>query len=587
MATLDWVGKDAVVNHHRKVPYHLLRCDGKLSAGDADAGNLLVQGDNLLALKAMLPYYAGKVKCIYIDPPYNTGKEGWVFNDRVNSPEIQQWLGQVVGPEAEDLCRHDKWLCMMYPRLALLKEFLLPDGVIFISVGTDEIGNLRTLCDSLFGRANLLEIFIWQIEGNVENQEAITATHDYVLAYERQAGRSNINATVDPNVEEGSKLLRDFAENSVVKNGPGNPASVIKLPVGFPCAVPELRLSKHDFAEQFKAEVEAGDGYIKREMRAAYGASYPIRLDDIVADEGQLAAPCRVYSGWSSARKLRRFIDLECSPLDEQDGSTLIFFLSHTGVPTYRRENRSAHFVPTILRNMGTTEKRSNELERMGVRFSYPKPVGLIKHLIGLYAKPGDLVLDSFCGSGTTGQAVLELATGQVPDLRFLLVEMEKDIARNVAAKSLSCVCQGYEWRQGSRQMSKTGLGRGFRYCKLGNPLFDKAGDIAEEVRFADLAAHVFFTETGSPIPKRASGRNPLLGVHQGKAVYLLFNGVLGDKRPRGGNVLTHSVAQDLPAHPAGRGPRVVYGEACRLGPKSPHHYGITFRQIPYELKVD
>jgi hypothetical protein len=118
MPTLDWIGKKAVVNHHREVPYRLLHCDKGHSAGDADAGNLLVQGDNLHALKALLPYYAGKVKYIYIDPPYNTGNEGWVYNDNVNSPEIRQWLGRTVGKEAEDLSRHDKWLCMMYPRLS-------------------------------------------------------------------------------------------------------------------------------------------------------------------------------------------------------------------------------------------------------------------------------------------------------------------------------------------------------------------------------------------------------------------------------------------------------------------------------------
>ena len=128
MPTLDWIGKKAVVNHHREVPYHLLKCDKALSVGDPGSGNLLVQGDNLLALKALLPYYAGRVKCIYIDPPYNTGNENWVYNDAVNSPEIRKWLGKVVGAEAEDLSRHDKWLCMMYPRLALLREFLRNDG---------------------------------------------------------------------------------------------------------------------------------------------------------------------------------------------------------------------------------------------------------------------------------------------------------------------------------------------------------------------------------------------------------------------------------------------------------------------------
>ncbi len=148
MPTLDWIGKKAVVDHHREVPYRLLRCDEELSAGDADSGNLLVQGDNLLALKALLPYYAGRVKCIYIDPPYNTGNEGWVYNDNVNSPEIRQWLAQVVGKEGEDLSRHDKWLCMMYPRLALLKEFLAEDGVIFVNIDDNEVQSKWISCSS-------------------------------------------------------------------------------------------------------------------------------------------------------------------------------------------------------------------------------------------------------------------------------------------------------------------------------------------------------------------------------------------------------------------------------------------------------
>jgi adenine-specific DNA-methyltransferase len=152
MPVLDWIGKKAVVNHHREIPYRLVHCEKGKSVGDPDAGNLLVQGDNLEALKALLPYYAGKVKCIYIDPPYNTWNEGWVYNDNVNSPEIKAWLGAVVGKEAEDLSRHDKWLCMMYLRLRLLKEFLTEDGVIFISIDDNELQSLErnpiNLCHS-------------------------------------------------------------------------------------------------------------------------------------------------------------------------------------------------------------------------------------------------------------------------------------------------------------------------------------------------------------------------------------------------------------------------------------------------------
>src|SRR5512142_1770786 len=139
MPTLDWIGKKAVVEHHKQVPFHLLRCNDSLSVGEPGSGNLLVQGDNLLALKALLPYYAGQVKCIYIDPPYNTGNENWVYNDNVNSPIIKNWLGKTVGGEGEPRDRHDRWLCMMYPLLLLLKRFLRPDGSIWISMDDSEI----------------------------------------------------------------------------------------------------------------------------------------------------------------------------------------------------------------------------------------------------------------------------------------------------------------------------------------------------------------------------------------------------------------------------------------------------------------
>ena len=156
MPTLDWIGKKAVVNHHRQVPFHLLKKREDLSCGDSESGNLLVQADNLLALKALLPYYAGQVKCIYIDPPYNTGNEGWVYNDNVNSPEMKAWLGKAVGKEAEDLTRHDKWLCMMYPRLQLLRDFLREDGAILISIDDNEVHSLRFICDEIFGSSNFV-----------------------------------------------------------------------------------------------------------------------------------------------------------------------------------------------------------------------------------------------------------------------------------------------------------------------------------------------------------------------------------------------------------------------------------------------
>src|SRR5690349_475593 len=185
MPTLDWIGKKAVVNHHREVPYRLLHCDKSKSFGDADAGNLLVQGDNLEALKSLLPYYAGKVKCIYIDPPYNTGNEGWVYNDNVSSPEIKAWLGKVVGKEIEDLSRHDKWLCMMYPRLRLLREFLEEDGFILVSIDDIELARTRMMLDEIFGPQSFVSCFVWKSRKFLDSRSTtnVSNDHEYILVY--------------------------------------------------------------------------------------------------------------------------------------------------------------------------------------------------------------------------------------------------------------------------------------------------------------------------------------------------------------------------------------------------------------------
>jgi len=213
MPTLDWIGKKAVVNHHREVPYRLIHCDKDKSHGDPDAGNLLVQGDNLEALKALLPYYAGKVKCIYIDPPYNTGNESWVYNDNVNSPEIKAWLGSVVGKEAEDLSRHDKWLCMMYPRLRLLREFLSDDGSIWISIDDNEFQSLKFICDDVFGRANHIANIAWQMIYTTKNSARhFSEMHEYIICYAKKKSGFEINL-----------LRRSAKQDDAYKNPDGDP----------------------------------------------------------------------------------------------------------------------------------------------------------------------------------------------------------------------------------------------------------------------------------------------------------------------------------------------------------------------------
>ncbi len=191
MPTLNWIGKKAVENHHRQVPFHLLKDVPDLSVGDAGTGNLLVEGDNLLALKALLPYYAGQVKCIYIDPPYNTGEENWIYNDNVNSLEIRDWLNKIVGKEGEDLTRHDKWLCMMYPRLALLRKFLRQDGVIFVSIDENEAVHLRPLMDEIFGFNNALGTMVWKRRSSSAMRGTpLSIDHEYVFVYARNSSKT-------------------------------------------------------------------------------------------------------------------------------------------------------------------------------------------------------------------------------------------------------------------------------------------------------------------------------------------------------------------------------------------------------------
>ncbi|MRR52696.1 MAG: site-specific DNA-methyltransferase, partial [Rhodocyclaceae bacterium] len=238
---------------------------------------------------------------------------------------------------------------------------------------------------------------------------------------------------------------------------------------------------------------------------------------------------------------------------------------------------------------VGHTQEAKKELvaicdfEDSASVFITPKPTRLIRRILEVATDKDSLVLDSFTGSGTTGHAVLDLNKSDGGSRRFILVEMDEIVCQNVAAQRLKRAVEGYERVNGEKSQKVEALGGGFRFCKLGKSLFDETGNIAESVSFADLAAHVFFTETGVPIPQRATGRTPLLGAHEGKAVYLLFNGVLGDKRPAGGNVLTSKVLASLPAHHSSK---VIYGEGCLLSPQRLKREGIVFKQVPYEIKV-
>jgi adenine-specific DNA-methyltransferase len=541
MPTLDWIGKKAVVNHHRKVPFRLLQECPELSFGDSAAGNLLVQGDNLLALKALLPYYAGKVKCIYIDPPYNTGNERWIYNDNLNSPEIKTWLGKVVGSEAEDLSRHDKWLCMMYPRLALLREFLSRDGIIAVSIDDNELNYLGALLDEFFSPRNRLACAPWLAEpSGGKEKTGLRGGHEYLFIYHNGD---------DTSITRESRSVG--ALNLTDKWGKYRKGRELRKWGGIS--------RRSDRPGQWFA------------LRAPDGTEvWPIRND---GEEG--------HWRWGKNQLMKPILEdsdhahWEIRPFDEGvtwQGKT------ERWVPYEKiRDSKKAIGWSTWLDHHGFNADATRELKALFGKknFETPKPSLLLRWLFSLHGDENALILDSFAGSGTAGHAALSLNHEDGGARRFILVEMDPAICREVAAERLKRVISGY----GEQEP----LGGGFRYCTLGEPLFDEVGNIRKTVTFSDLAAHVFFTETGAPVPQPVDTSSPFLGARSGKAVYLLFNGVLGDRRPAGGNVLTGDVLQRLSQFD---GVRVVYGEGCRLGADRLRREGVVFRQIPYEIKV-
>ena len=532
MPTLNWIGKDAVVNHHREVPYRLLRDVPELGCGDPGSGNLLVEGDNLHALKALLPYYAGQVKCIYIDPPYNTGNEGWVYNDAVNSPLIQKWLGETVGKEAEDLSRHDKWLCMMLPRLQLLKQFLREDGSIWVSMDDSEISLLRMLMDEVFGRERFVACNVWQKRYSRENREAIGDVHEYLLVY-----------AIDPDrfKEVRNRVGLENKQREAYKNPNNDPRG------------PWQSISM------------TAQGY------------RPNQMYEIVAPNGTVHRPPEGRC-WST-------IESEYKKLKEND--RLWWGKDGNGVPRQIRYLTEVEgLVPWTWwthDEVGHTDEARKEIQSIlltQTAFDTPKPTRLIERVIQIATNPGDLVLDSFMGSGTTAHAVLKLnaAAPDQPLRNFIGIEMEPVIAKNVTAERVRRVAFGYAPNNGA---AVVGIGGGFRYCRLDAPLFSAAGVINPDVRFAQLARHVYFTETGEPLPRERVPNTPLVGVHRGTGIYLLFNGILGDQSASGGNVLTRAVLAKLPPH---AGPKVIYAYGCLLGEDRLRAEKITFRQTPYEI---
>ena len=373
--------------------------------------NLMIEGDNLEVLKLLQKSYAGKVKLIYIDPPYNTGKD-FIYPDnyRDNIRNYLELTGQTDGENrtlssnTEASGRfHTNWLNMIYPRLKVARNLLRDDGVIFVSIDDHEASSLRRLCDEIFGEENFIAQFVWNTEGHTDNQFDVKANHEYVLLFAKNSHVVRLGHVVDPNTREESNLWKGFAENSITKNGPENPPSEVLLPIGFPSTSEGFELSKTDVSEEFFREIDR-HGYISRAQTKRFSVTYPIRLDTMSVRTRTLASPCRVVSGWANVNKLHAFIQNECQPIDD-NGDKLSFHLSNKGVIYYRRDREKARNILSVIRGMGTTEKMRSELEQLGIPFQYPKPKELIKYIVQIGAESGGIVLDFFAGSGSTAHA--------------------------------------------------------------------------------------------------------------------------------------------------------------------------------------
>jgi adenine-specific DNA-methyltransferase len=538
MPTLNWIGKEAVVNHHLQVPFHLLKDVPELACGEPGDGNLIVQGDNLVALKALLPYYAGQVKCIYIDPPYNTGNENWVYNDNVNSPVIREWLGKVVGKEGETLDRHDRWLCMMYPRLALLRQFLREDGAIFVSIDDNEIQTLRCVLDEIFGSTNFIATVLWQkVFAPKNTARHLSEDHDYVVVYARNG-----------NIWRPNLVPRSEKAKQRYKNPDNDPRG----------AWTSGDLQARNYYSEGTYPITCPSGRVIQGPGA--GMYWRVSKEKFL----ELNKDNRIYWGpvGDNMPRLKRFIS------DVKGGVTPQTLWLHSDV--------------------GHTQEAKKELlsilqfDSSADVFITPKPMRLIERVLQISTQPGDLILDSFAGSGTTGHTVLKLnrMATDTDSRRFILVELEPKVARDVTAERVRRASQGFTSSGGERV---EGLGGGLRYCELGEPLFDENGKIRETVTFGELARHVYFSETGEPLPRERVSKSPFLGACRGVGIYLLYNGVLRDKSANGGNVLTRAVLAELPPFD---GPKVIYCAGCLLGKSRLQAERIIVRQTPYEIKV-
>ena len=571
MPTLDWIGKDKVINHHMDVPYRVL--DPQYKYGEPD-GNMIIHGDNLSALKSLLPQYEGKIRCIYIDPPYNTGNEGWVYNDNVNDPRIRKWLGEVVGSEGEDLSRHDKWLCMMYPRLKLLHKLLAEDGVIFISIDDNEYVNLKMICDEIFGSNCFVSNISWQRTYSTRNDsKGIVNEVEHILVYSKVQGWQ-------PN-----KLPRTEKMNSTYKN-PDN--DIKPWASDNPCAPGAathqgmVYAIQHPFTGKM---VYPSNGacwrYQQDEMLSIMNGWCKYELRDL-NDAPERAAVCGI-----SADEVRQGVQaivlsesLEISKKNAEAvykrGQWPKFYFTQGGKGGFRRKTYLDNVggkPPTNLweyEDVGHTDEAAKVLKAIfdgKATFDTPKPPRLIERILTIAGDKNTLILDSFAGSGATAHAVLNMNKQDGGNRKFILIEM-MDYADSITAERVKRVIDGY----GEGKKAVEGTGGGFTFYELGETLLD--GEyLNENVPLDKIRSYVYFTETKQAVTDKAD-EPYFLGEYFDTAYYFYYdkNEVTTLDRE-----FLHTVKTKAESY-------VIYADKCILSDEELEKFHITFKKIPRDI---
>lgn len=576
MPTLNWIGKDKVVNHHLDVPFRTLEKQYTFAVnGGEDDGNMIIHGDNLDALKALLPMYEGRVKCIYIDPPYNTGNEKWVYNDNVNDPHIKAWLGKVVGAEGEDLSRHDKWLCMMYPRLKLLQKLMAEDGVIFISIDDAEYANLKLICDEIFGANCFVSNISWQRTYSTRNDsKGIVNEVEHILVYSKLPDW------------QPSKLPRTAEMNSIYKNPDNDVISWASDNPFAPGAISHQGMVyaiQHPFTgKMIYPSANACWRYQQDQMLEIMRGWCDYELRDLHDDEKR-AEVCG--TSIDAVRKGVMGIVLSKSLEESAAQATLVykrgqwpkFYFTKGGKGGIRRKTYLENVggkPPTNLwlyTDTGHTDEAKKELLSIfkgKAPFDTPKPSRLIQFVLQIVGDKDAIILDSFAGSGTTAHAVLNMNKQDGGNRKFILVEMG-DYAENITAERVRRVINGY----GEGNKAVEGTGGGFSFYELGDALLIN-GMLNPNAAEEKIRAYVYYTETRCALPAACENEKYLLGVHENHAYYFYYEA--GRM-----TTLNRAFLQTIQTRAEGY---LIYADSNTLSAEDMARFHITFKKIPRDI---